>query len=89
MSRKSRFTPEQIAYALKQSEAGVPITEICRKYGVSQATFYRWKAKFGELSPSEVRRLKETEAENRRLKAIVAELVLDKEILQDALRKKH
>jgi putative transposase len=68
MSRKSRFTPEQIAYALKQAEAGVPIAEICRKYGVAQGTFYRWKAKFGELSPSEVRRMKEIEAENRRLK---------------------
>jgi len=86
--RKSRFTSEQIAYALKQAEAGVPITEVCRKYGISQQTFYRWRSKFGELSPSEVRRLKSLEDENRRLKQIVADLSLDKEILQDALKKK-
>jgi putative transposase len=86
--RKSRFTSEQIAYALKQVEAGVPMVEVCRKYGVSQQTFYRWRAKFGELAPSEMRRLKDLEDENKRLKQIVADLSLDKEILQDALRKK-
>ena len=89
MGRKSKFTSEQISYALKQVEAGVPMAEVCRKLGVSQQTFYRWRAKYGEMAPSEVRRLNEMEKENAKLKAIVADLVLDKEILQDALRKKH
>lgn len=88
MSRKSKFSAEQVAYALKQVEAGVPAAEVCRKYGVSQQTFYRWKSKYGEMAPSEVRRLNELEKENAKLKSIVADLVLDKEILQDALRKK-
>ena len=88
MARKSKFSAEQIAYALKQIEAGVPMAEFCRKYGVSQQTFYRWRSKYGEMAPSEVRRLNEMEKENARLKSIVADLVLDKEILQDALRKK-
>ncbi len=88
MSRKSKFSAEQIAYALKQVEAGVPMPEVCRKYGISQQTFYRWRNKFGEMAPSEVRRLKELERENSKLKSIVADLTLDKEILQDALRKK-
>ena len=61
MSRKSKFSAEQIAYALKQVEAGVPVAEVCRKYGVTQQTYYRWRSKFGELAPSEVRRLKELE----------------------------
>ncbi len=89
MSRKSRFSAEQIAYALKQVDAGVPVAEVCRKYGVSQGTYYRWRSKYGELAPSEVRRMKELEAENRRMKSIIADLTLDKEILQDALKKKH
>ena len=88
MARKSKFIAEQIAYALKQVEAGVPMAEVCRKYGVSQQTFYRWRSKYGAMAPSEVRRLNEMEKENARLKSIVADLVLDKEILQDALRKK-
>lgn len=88
MARKSKFSAEQIAYALKQVEAGVPMAEVCRKYGVSQQTFYRWRSKYGAMAPSEVRRLNEMEKENARLKSIVADLVLDKEILQDALRKK-
>ena len=87
MGRKSKFTAEQVAYALKQVEAGVPMADVCRKYGVSQQTFYRWRAKYGEMAPSEVRRLNELEKENSRLKSIVADLVLDKEILQDALQK--
>jgi putative transposase len=86
--RKSKFTGEQIAYCLTQAEAGVPIGDLCRKYGVSANTFYRWKAKFGAMAPSEVRRLKELEEENARLKKLVADLCLDKQILQDALRKK-
>ena len=86
--RKSKFTGEQIAYCLTQAEAGVPIGELCRKYGISTKTFYRWKTKFGAMSPTEVRRLKELEEENARLKKLVADLSLDKQILQDALRKK-
>ena len=88
MGRKSKFTAEQISFALKQMEAGVPMAEVCRKYGVSQQTVYRWRSKYGEMQASEVRRLNELEKENQKLKAIVADLVLDKEILQDALRKK-
>lgn len=88
MGRKSKFTSEQIAYAVKQAEAGVPVAELCRKYGISNQTFYRWRSKYGGLMPSEVKRLKQLEDENRRLKQIVADLSLDKEILQDVLRKK-
>ena len=66
----------------------MPIPDVCRKYGISQQTFYRWRSKYGEMAPSEVRRLNELEKENSKLKSIVADLVLDKEILQDALRKK-
>ena len=83
--KKSRFTNEQIAFALKQAETGTPVTEICRKMGVSEPTFYRWKKKFDGLGVSEVRRLRELEDENKRLKALVADLSLDKQILQDVL----
>ena len=76
--KKSRFTNEQIAFALKQAETGTPVTEICRKMGVSEPTFYRWKKKFDGLGVSEVRRLRELEDENKRLKALVADLSLDK-----------
>ena len=86
--KKSRFTEEQIIYAIKQREAGVPIDELCRKYGITQQTFYRWRKKYGGLTPSELRRLKDLEAENRRLKQLVADLALDKEILKDVLSKK-
>ena len=79
--KKSRFTNEQIAFALKQAETGTPVTEICRKMGVSEPTFYRWKKKFDGLGVSEVRRLRELEDENKRLKALVADLSLDKQIL--------
>jgi len=86
--KKSRFTEEQIIYVIKQREAGVPIDELCRKYGITQQTFYRWRKKYGGLTPSELRRLKDLEAENRRLKQLVADLALDKEILKDVLSKK-
>ena len=86
--KKSRFTNEQIAFALKQAETGTPVTEICRKMGVSEPTFYRWKKKFDGLGVSEVRRLRELEDENKRLKALVADLSLDKQILHDVLSKK-
>ena len=86
--KKSKFTEEQIVYAIKQVEAGVPITELCRKYGISQQTFYRWRNKYDGLAPSELRRLKELERENTQLKKLVADLSLDKQILQDVLSKK-
>ena len=81
--RKSRFTEEQIAYALQQAEYGTPVAEVIRKMGVSEQTFYRWKKKYSGMSSSEVRRLKQLEAENRRLKRLVADLSLDKAMLQD------
>lgn len=86
--RKSKFTSEQIAYCLTQAQAGVPITELCRKYGISMNTFYRWRTKFGGLTPSEVKEMQQIREENARLKKLVADLSLDKQILQDALRKK-
>jgi putative transposase len=86
--RTSRFTEEQIRYAVQQAEAGVGVPELCRKYGVAQATFYRWRQKYGALTKSELVRLKDLERENARLKKLVAELTLDKQILQDVLSKK-
>jgi len=86
--KKSRFTVEQIIYALKQVEAGVPVKEISRRLGITPNTFYLWKKKYGGLGVSELRRLKELEEENSRLKALVADLSLDKHMLQEVLRKK-
>ncbi len=86
--KKSRFTEEQIAFALRQSESGTPVEEICRKLGVSEQTFYRWKKKFAGMGVSEVRRLKQLEEENRKLKQLVADLSLDKAMLQEIARKK-
>lgn len=86
--KKSRFTHEQIAFALKQAESGVPVEEVCRKLGISQQTFYRWKKKFDGLGVAEVRRLKQLEEENKKLKQLVADLSLDNQILQDVLSKK-
>jgi putative transposase len=86
--KKSRFTEEQIAFALRQAESGVPIVEVCRKMGVSEQTFYRWKKQFAGMGVAEVRRLKQLEEENRKLKQLVADLSLDRQILQDALKGK-
>ncbi|WP_425389019.1 IS3 family transposase [Aquimonas voraii] len=86
--RKSKFTEEQIAFALKQAESGTSVEEVCRKMGVSQATFYLWRKKFGGLGVSELRRLRQLEEENRKLKQLVADLSLDKAMLQDVLGKK-
>jgi putative transposase len=83
--RKSRFTEAQITHILGQAEAGVPQDELYRKYGISSATFYRWKQKFGGMTPSEMQRLKTLEQENKKLKALVADLSLDKQILKEAL----
>lgn len=86
--KKSRFTEEQIAFALKQQELGTPVEEICRKMGVAQATFFNWKKRFSGLGPSELRRLRQLEEENTRLKKLVADLSLDKVMLQDVVRRK-
>ena len=86
--KKSKHTEEQIAFALKQAELGTPVEEVCRKMGISDATFYNWRKKFGGLGPSEVRRLKQLEEENAKLKRLVADLSLDKAMLQDVLAKK-
>ena len=86
---KKKHTAEQIAVALQAVEAGLPIEECCRKYGISKQTFYRWKKQFGGLLPSELQRLRQLEAENKRLKSIVADLSLDKQMLQEVLRKKE
>jgi putative transposase len=86
--KKSKFTEAQIAFAIKQAESGVSVEEICRKLGVSQQTFYNWKKKYGGLDPTELRRLRQLEEENAKLKKIVADLSLDKQMLQDVLKKK-
>jgi putative transposase len=86
--RKSRFSEAQIVVVLKQAEAGVPVQELIRKYGISEQTFYRWRKKYGGLEASEVQELKQLREENRRLKGLVADLTLDKQILQEVLSKK-
>ena len=86
--KTSRFTEEQITFALKQQELGTPVEEICRKLGIAQATFFNWKKRFSGLGPSELRRLRQLEEENTRLKKLVADLSLDKIMLQDVVRRK-
>jgi putative transposase len=86
--KKSRFTEQQIAYALRQAESSVPIEEIARKMGITQATFYRWKKKYAGMGVAELRRLKQLEEKNKKLKRLVADLSFDKTILQDILSKK-
>jgi putative transposase len=85
---KSRYTGEQIAYALKQADTGTPVAEVIRRMGVSEQTFYRWKNVYGGLGVGELRRVKQLEEENRKLKQLVANLSLDKHIMQDLLSKK-
>ena len=85
--KKSKFTEAQIVFAIKQSETGVAVAEVCRKMGISEATFYNWKKKYGGLGVTELRRLKQLEEENFKLKQIVADLSLDKQMLQDVLKK--
>lgn len=86
--KTSRFTEEQIAFAIKQSELGTRVEEICRKMGTSDATFYKWRQKYSGLGPSELKELKQLEEENGKLKRLVADLSLDKAMLQDVLAKK-
>ncbi len=85
---KKRFTEAQIAFALRQAESGTSVAEIIHKMGISEVSFYRWKKKFAGLGVAELRRLKQLEDENRRLKRLVADLTLDKQMLQDVLSKK-
>lgn len=86
--KKIRFTEDQIAYALKQAELGTSAEEVCRKMGISDATFYVWRNKYQNPGPSELRRLRQLEEENRKLKQIVADLSLDKAMLQAVVAKK-
>jgi putative transposase len=86
--KKSRFSEQQIAYILQQAEEGTSVEEVCRKAGISEATYYNWRKKYGGLMPSEMKRLKQLDEENRRLKKLVADLSLDKEMLQDVIRRK-
>ena len=85
--KRSKFSEEQVAYALRQVEAGTPVPDICRQLGVSEATFYVWKTKYAHLGVSELRRLRQLEDENARLKRLVADLTLGKHLLSEALRK--
>ena len=86
--KRKRSTEDQIAFALRQAESGTLVEEVCRKMGVSEPTFYRWKKQFAGMGVSEIRRLKQLEDENARLKKLVADLTLDKTMLQDVLRRK-
>lgn len=86
--KRSKFSEEQIVYVIRQAEAGTPVGDLCRQLGVSDATFYAWKKKYAHLGVSELRRLRQLEEENGRLKRLVADLSLDKHMLSEALRKK-
>jgi len=86
--KKPRFTEQQIAHALRQAEQGAPATEVCRKLGVSEATFYAWKKRYASMGVAELRRVRQLEDESRRLKQVVADLTLDKQMLQEVLQKK-
>ena len=86
--KKSKFTEAQIAYVLRQAESGTPVADVCRGLGISEATFYVWKKKYASLGVSELRKLRHLEDENGRLKRLVADLTLDKHILQEVIAKK-
>jgi putative transposase len=86
--KRTKFSEQQIAFILRQAEEGVPVGEVCRKVGISEQTYYRWRKRYGGMMPSEMKRLKQLEEENMRLKKLVADLSLDKEMLQEVVRKK-
>ena len=86
--KKSKFTESQIVFAIKQVETGTRVDEVCRKMGISEATFYNWKKKYGGLGVSELRELRQLKEENAQLKKLVADLSLDKQMLQDVIKKK-
>ena len=86
--KKSRYTEEHVAYALHLAESGTPVADVCRQTGIAEATFYLWKKKYGSLGVPEVRELRQMRDENARLKRLVADLTLDKQILQEVIRKK-
>ncbi len=86
--KRSKFSEEQVAYALRQVEAGTPVADLCRQLGVSEATFYVWKKKYAHLGVSELRELRQLREENAKLKRLVADLSLDKHILSEVIRKK-
>ena len=86
--KRSKFTEAQIAFVLKQAEDGTSIAEVCRKAGIAEATLYNWRKKYGGLMPSEMKRLKMLDEENARLKRLVADLSLDKAMLQDVIKRK-
>lgn len=85
--KKTRYTEEQIVGILKEFEAGITVSEICRKYGISDATYYNWKAKYGGMTASDIKKLKQLEDENHRLKQIVADLTLDNQALKAVIAK--
>src|SRR5207247_6111752 len=85
--KRTKFSEEQIGYAIRQADAGTPVGDLCRQLGVSDATFYAWRKKYAHLGVSELRRLRQLEEENNRLKRLVADLSLDKHMLSEALRK--
>jgi putative transposase len=86
--KKSRYTEEQIAFALRQAESGTPVADVCRQMGISEASFYVWKKQYGKLGLTEIRELRQLRDENARLKRLVADLTLDKHILGEVIRKK-
>lgn len=86
--KKKRYSEAQIAFVLKQAETGTSVGEVCRKAGISEQTFYRWKQKYSGMLPSEMKKYKQIEEENARLKKLVAEISLDREMLQEVIRKK-
>ena len=86
--KRSRYTDEQIAYALRQAESGTAVADVCRQLGISEATFYVWKKRFGHMGESEVRELRQLREENAKLKRLVADLTLDKHVVTEIVRKK-
>lgn len=86
--KRSKFSPEQVTYALRLHESGTPVADVCRQLGVSEATFYAWKKKYAHMGVAELRELRQLREENARLKRVVADLTLDKQILTEVVRKK-